>query len=383
MFYVGCVLCAVACGEKKAPQARPPVPVTAMRVKAATIPANFEYVGVAESSHIVEIRARVEGYLEQINYVEGTLVDLNDPLFVIDQRPFIDALDMAKGELEKNKARHWNAVQSLKRMEPLYRVNAVSQRDYDNAIAEEWATRASVMTSEADVEKAKLNLSFCSIGAPVKGWVSRAIFREGALISPGPNSLLTQLYVLDPIWVNFSVSEGDILKARNESAKNQLQLPKDKTFEIEIVMADGTKFPASGKIDFTAPDIQQSTGTMLVRSIVANRDAWLRPGQFVRVIVKGAKRINAIIVPQTAVAQGQNGTFVYVINEKGQATIRIVEPGDWYHDYWVILSGLKNGEVVVADGVNRVQNNTPVRVTTWMDSAPKNTDGSDIPSLGL
>ena len=382
-YYFLALFLLISCSKKEPSLQKMPVPVSGVRIVAATIPANFEYVGVAESSHIVEIRARVEGYLEQIDYTEGALVDANKLLFVIDQRPFVDALNIAKGELERAKAVHWNSVQSLNRMAPLYKLNAVSQRDYDNAVAEEWSARGAMMSAEADVEKAALNLSFCSITAPVKGWVSKAIFREGALISPGPNSLMTNLFVLDPIWVNFSVSEGDILKARDETSKKQLQLPKDMNFDIEITMADGTKFPAFAKIDFAAPDVQQTTGTMLVRSIVANPNAWLRPGQFVSVILKGATRPNAIIVPQTAVAQGQNGTYVYVVNEEGVAQIRMVQAGDWYHDYWVILSGLKDGEIVVADGINRVQNNTPVHVKSWLPSAPKNADGPDGSSLGL
>jgi membrane fusion protein (multidrug efflux system) len=379
---IGLASC-VSCGKEGKKGAVQAVPVVAMHVVAATIPAQFEYVGVAESSHIVELRARVEGYLEKIGYQEGTLVDDQALLFVLDQRSFVDALNMALAELSRQEALHWNAVQSKNRMEPLYKLNAVSQKDYDNAVAEEWATKSSVMAAAAAVEKAKLNLSFCSIQAPVKGWVSKAIFREGALISPGPDSLLANLYVLDPIWVNFSVSDGDILKAREETQNKLLILPQDKDFSIEIVMADGSIMPAKGKIDFTAPDIQQNTGTMLVRSVVANPNAILRPGQFVKVLVKGAIRPNAIIVPQTAVSQGQNGSYVYVINQEGLASIRMIETGDWYHDYWVINSGLKDGEVVVADGVNRVQNNTPVRITTWLPSAPKTSSTPEIPSLGL
>ncbi len=369
--------------SKKEPLQKAPLAVSAMHVIAKTIPANFQYIGVVESSHIVGIRARVMGYLEEIDYVEGSIVDANSRLFLIDERPFIDALNMARGNLERAKAVHWNAVQSLNRMTPLYKANAVSQRDYDNAVAEEWSSRGLMLSAEADVEKAQLDLGYCSILAPVKGWVTKATFREGALISPGPNDLMTSLYVLDPIWVNFSVSEGDILKSRDETKKKQLAFPKEMKFDIEIILADGTIYPAYGEINFAAPDIQQTTGTMLVRSVVQNPDALLRPGQFVTVILKGAIRPNAIIVPQTAVSQGQNGIYVYVINEKGLATIRMVETGDWYHDYWVITGGLKDGEIVVADGVNRVQNNMPVSVTKWVPSAPKNEEGADVETLGF
>lgn len=372
----------LSCSKKELPP-KPPVAVSAMHVIAKTIPANFQYIGVVESSHIVEIRARVMGYLEQIDYVEGTIVDANSQLFVIDQRPFIDAVHMAQGNLQRAKAVHWNALQSLHRMTPLYKANAVSQKDYDNAVAEEWSSKGLMQTAQAELEQAELNLGYCSILAPVKGWVTKSTFREGALISPGPNDLMTNLYVLDPIWVNFSVSEGDILKSRDERAKKQLVYPEDAKFGIEIILADGTIYPADAQINFSAPDIQQTTGTMLVRSVVKNPDAILRPGQFVNVLVKGAKRPNAIIVPQTAVSQGQNGIYVYVINEKGVAQIRMVETGDWYHDYWVITSGLKDGEIVVADGVNRVQNNMPVSVTKWVPSSPKNMEGADIPTLGF
>lgn len=351
--------------EKKTVQKPPEIPITAMHIVPLTIPANFEYVGVAESSHIVELRARVEGYLEKIAYVEGSLVHVGDPMFVLDRRPFIASLEGAQGELLRQKALLWNAQQIKDRMVPLYQQNAVSQRDLDNAIAEEYAAEANVITAKAKVMTAQLNLGFASIGAPVTGMAAQAKFREGALISPGPNSLLTNIYVIDPIWVNFSVSSGDLLQAREEVAKNQLKYPDKMNFAIEVIMADNSTLPAEGKIDFTDPALQQNTGTMLVRSVLANPKGWLKPGQFVRVVLKGAIRPNAIIVPQTAVLQGQNGIFVYVV-ENGKTTIRPVEPGEWYKDFWIIKSGLKEGDVVVVEGVNKVQNGTPVQIKQWV-----------------
>jgi len=356
--------------SKPQPAAPASTSVTAVRVVSQTIPADFQYVGVAESSHIVELRARVEGYLTKIAYPEGSLVHAGDLMFVLDQRPFVASLDMAKGELARQNAVLWNAEQSKNRMVPLYKENAVSQRDYDNAIAEDLAAKANVMTAQANVDQAALNLSFASIQAPVTGMASKAIFREGALISPGPNSLLTNIYVIDPIWVNFSVSEGDIIKARDEREKHLLVYPEDMNFTIEIIMADGTIFPAEGVINFTDPAVQQNTGTMLVRSTVANPNGWLRPGQFVRVVVKGAERPSAIIIPQTAVMQGQKGIFVYVVNAEGHAEIRPVTVGDWYHDYWIIQSGLKDGDIVIAEGVNKVRNNAAVSITKWMPIQP-------------
>jgi membrane fusion protein (multidrug efflux system) len=359
------------CGcQKKEPHIMPPIPVTAVRIEPQTVPVNFEYVGVAESSHIVEIRARVEGYLESINYKEGALVHSGDLLFVLDQRPFIAAVEEARGNLAREEALLWNAQQIKNRMVPLYDQNAISQKDLDDAIAGELSAQASVDIADANVYKADVNLSYTNIAAPVTGMASRAIFREGALISPGPNDLMTQIYVIDPMWVNFSVSDLDILKARDEMKQKLLTFPKNKDFEITIVLADGSLLPGSGYIDFLNPAIQQSTGTMLVRSVIPNPDYLIKPGQFVRVILKGAYRENATLVPQSAVVQGASGSFVYVINSTGEIEARPVILGDWYLDYWMINSGLKSGDVVVAEGVNRIRVGSKVTITSYKSSKP-------------
>lgn len=356
--------------EKKAPPVIGPIPVSAVKITPQTIPADFEFVAVAESSHIVELRARVEGYLEKISYKEGSLVEKGKLLFTLDQRQYIDALNEKKGELAQKDAILWREQQSKNRMVPLYAKNAVSQRDYDNAIANELAAAADVSTAAAAVAKAEVELSYTEILAPVSGMVGKAIFREGALISPGPDSLLAYLYVIDPIWVNFSVSDGDLLKARRELCAKQLIFPKDNHFEIQIVFSDGTIMPATGEIDFLSPSLQQNTGTMLVRSIVPNPNAWLRPGLFVKAIVKGAIRPDAILVPQEAVMMGQNGTFVFVISQDGTAEVRPVETGDWYHDYWIITSGLEPEDIVIGKGVARVANHSKVVVDNWMPTLP-------------
>lgn len=361
---------ALSCQKKAAPPP-PPVPVSAVKIEPHTIPANFEYVGVAESSHIVDLRARVEGYLESIAYREGSLVHTGELMFVLDQRPFIAEVESAKGVLAQKKALYWNAQQVRGRMEPLYKENAVSQRDLDNAVADELAAKANVDTAEANLYQAELNLSFASLTAPVTGMSSQAKYREGSLISPGEQNLLTTIYVIDPIWVNFSVSVGDLLQAHDEVRKRLLVWPNDMHFSIEIVLSDGTIMPAEGTIDFTNPALQQSTGTMLVRAILPNPEGILRPGEFARVIVKGAIRPDAILVPQTAVVQGQNGTFVYVVGKDGKAEMRPVTPGDWYQDYWIINEGLHPGDIVIATGVNRIQNGTPVSVQSMLPGVPK------------
>ena len=359
------VLVVLGCHRQSTPSA-PPVPVTAMRIEPQTIPANFEYVGVGESSHIVQLRARVEGYLEAITYKEGGMVKAGDLMFILDQRPFQAVVESNQGMLDRQKAVLWDAQQSKARMVPLYQQNAVSQRDLDNALSRELAAEADVATAQADLYKAELNLGFASISSPVTGMASQAKYREGALIDPAEN-LLTTIYVVDPIWVNFSVSDNDLLKMRQEIEKKRIVFPKNHQFTVEAVLGDGTVVPSTGFIDFTNPAIQQSTGTMLIRAVLPNSPTLIYPGQFVRAIVKGAIRPNAILVPQTSVVQGKNGTFVYVV-ENGKAVMRMVTAGDWYKDYWIIYEGLKTGDVVITQGVNKVQNNSPVTINSLIPS---------------
>lgn len=358
-----------ACHATSTPPASPTVPVTAVRIEAQTLPADFTFIGVGESSHIVQLRARVEGYLESIQYKEGGLVEQGELMFVLDQRPFIAAVESAQGILDRQKALLWNAQQTKARMIPLYKQNAVSQRDLDRALADELAAEADVETAQADLYKAEINLGFTELSSPVTGMASQAKYREGALIAPGPGeeNLLTTIYVIDPIWVNFSVSDNDLLALRRDLLAHRIQLPAGMNFAIEALLSDGTVVPTEGIIDFTNPAIQQTTGTMLFRAILPNPNRLIYPGQFVKVIVKGAIRPQAIAIPQTAVIQGANGTFVYVV-EQGRAVERPVTPGIWYKNYWIIDRGLKSGDVVITQGVNKIHDQSAVTIHTLLSS---------------
>ena len=375
----------IGCSEQKKATPQFSIPVSAVKIEPSTIPANFEFVAVAESSHIIQLRARVEGYLQSINYKEGSLVHEGDLMFVLDQRPFIASLEMAQGELASQEAILWNASQTKARMLPLYDENAVSEKDLDNALADELSAKAKVETALANVYQAELNLGFASIRAPATAIASKAKYREGALISPGEQNLLTTLYVVDPIWINFSVSDRDLLKLKDEKRKNQIVLPIDNQFTCEAILADGTVIPSTGVIDFMDPAIQQDTGTLLIRTVFANPDRLVYPGQFVRIIVKGALRPNCIIVPQTAIVQSQDGPFVYVVNKAGKVDRREVTLGDWYQDYWIVLDGLKAQDLVVATGVNKIKEGSNVTITQMLPSQPqpKNNQGTQGNTLGF
>jgi membrane fusion protein (multidrug efflux system) len=335
----------------------PPTEVTTFTVVSKDIPADFESVGVAASSHQVEIRSQVRGYLLDLAYKEGGVVEEGDLLFQIDPRPFQAALDTAKGDLAQQEALLWDATQSVNRLEPLLAEKATSKRDYETALAQKLSLQAAVQSSQAKVREAELNLEYTSIRSPISGVSDQSKFREGSLILA--DSLLTVISVIDPIWVQFSLSESDMLKFSREKVKRRLMIPEDKDYEVEVKLADGTKFPRKGRLNYKAPTYDQKTGSLMWEAQLQNPEEILLPGQFVRVNVTGGVWVNAIAIPQKAVQQSQKGTFVYVVDQ-GKAEIRYVEPGDWYKDLWIIEKGLNAGEEVIVEGINKVAPGSPV-----------------------
>ncbi len=354
------------CYEKRPTATPPPAEVTAFRVTPKTIPADFSFVGVAKSSHPVEIRSRVEGYLWNIEYTEGSLVKEGAALFQIDPRPFEASLMEAQGELARQEAILWRAKRSLERIQPLYSQNAVSLRDLDDATAQVLAAEASVISAKANVIQAELNLSFTHITSPIEGLTGRAVFKEGTLITPTLNGLLTLVSVIDPIWVLFTISDNELLQAQNEESKTQLILPETENFTVKLNLADGSEFPHLGTVNFKSPTLDPETGSLVVRGTFPNPEKTLLPGQFVKATVMGAQRPGAIFIPKQAVSQGQKGAFVFCLDQNNKASIRYVDLGEWYKNYWIITGGLKTGDVVVVDGVNKIQEGSSVKITNFL-----------------
>ncbi len=201
----------------------PPVEVTVVSAAPQTTPATFEFTGKTESSRSVEIRARVEGYLDKIAYTEGDLVRTGQLLFQLDPQPFQAALDNAKGDLARAEAQLANARATLARVRPLAKANALSQKDLDDAVAAERSAQAQLQSAKAQVRTAELNLGYTSIKSPLDGLSSKSEFRQGSLVTPGSNSLLTTIVQLDPIWVNFGIGENEMLRLRTEAAAGRLE----------------------------------------------------------------------------------------------------------------------------------------------------------------
>lgn len=359
------VVALAACSkETPAPAHKPAPQVTVLTVTPQTIPWVATFVAQTESSRQVDIVARVSGYLDKIAYREGELVKEGQLLFQLDARPFHAQLDAARGELKAQQARLGTAKSNLERIKPLAAQDAVSKADLDKAQGDNDSAEAAVFAAQAKVREQELNLGYATIVAPVTGLASRSSQRQGAFINAQSDSAkLTYVAALDPMWINFSVSQNQAAKLREMMDKKQIVAPPNLNFEVEIVLSDGKVYADRGRISFADPSFSQETGSFLVRAQVPNKRQELRPGMFVTARLLGATRPDAVIVPQLAVQQSANGHVVYVVKADGVAEVRPVVVGDYQGDKdIVILTGLQKGDRVVVDGALRVVPGQPVKI---------------------
>ena len=337
------------CSKKpEAPPARPTPGVTVVVAEKRDVPVAFEFVAQTRSPRQVDIHARVAGYLERRIYTEGAPVKSGDTLFLIDPRPFEAQLRQAQAALSRNDAALVTARATLDRVRPLAEKNALSRKDLDDATGQVATQAASVEQARAQVESARLDLSYTRVTSPVSGLAGAAAVADGTYVGP-QNSLLTTVSVLSPMRVHFSLSENESQRYRREVADGRLRPPAGNRYVVEVILGDGTVLPQTGHITFTDPSFNAKTGTFELRAEVDNPDFVLRPNQFVRARVRGAVRPGAVAIPQRAVQQGPKGAFVWVL-AGDKVEMRPVVPGDWIEDRWFIDEGLKGGERVVVDG---------------------------------
>jgi membrane fusion protein (multidrug efflux system) len=343
----------------------PPALVSVQTVKPVSVPVRFEFVGQTAGSKEAEVRARVQGILERRTYQEGSRVKAGQLLFVIDPKPYAAQLQAAEADLARAEAQSAQARRNLDRVKPLAGSKALSQREYDEAVSAAESGAAAVKQTQARLTEARLNLGYTSVTAPVTGLASRALRSEGSLVAPGQDSLLTTISQVDPLYVNFGVSEAEqrqMLKAIG-SGDAIAANPKDvNAATIALRLSDGTPYPQKGRLAFIDPRINPQTGSFEARAEVPNPDGALRPGQFVRVVLESAPRPDVIVVPQRAVMDGPQGKFVYTTGKsqdgKDVALPKPVSVGDWVdidgQPQWIIEKGLAPGDVVIVDGTAKI-----------------------------
>jgi membrane fusion protein (multidrug efflux system) len=348
------LLALAGCGKEEKQAERPPPTVATIAVEPRDVPVSMDFVAQTQSSQQVQIYARVTGFLDKRLYTEGEMVKAGDVLFQMDAKPYEVQVAAAKAALAQQEARLTTAQAKLARVAPLTKLNALAQKDLDNATGEVNGAQAAVDVAKANLAQAQLNLSYTTITSPVTGITSAALQQDGTYIGQ-LNTALTSVAAVSPMWVNYSVSENQLLQIRKEIESGRVVAPQTDSFEVEISLPDGSLFPNKGYISFRAPSYNPKTGTFLVRATVDNPNGLLMPNQFVRSRVLGFVRPNAILVPQRAVRQTAKGHVVWVVSDEGKAELRPVVVGDWHGNDWFINEGLDAGDKVIVDGANTLQ----------------------------
>ena len=350
-----------ACGKSSEPAspaaaAMQAMPVATQTVAVETVPVQTEVVAQTEGAKQIEVRPRVGGIILKRLYQEGESVKAGQDMFLIDPVPFQLQVEQAKALIAQQKARIEQTAREAQRLKGLLETRSISQREYDNAASDNTVAAATLLQYQAQLREAELNLSYTHVKAPESGIAGRFVLSEGALVNAN-TSLLSTIVQVSPIWVRFSLSESDLLSLGGHLRPGRVQ-------DVRLILADGNEYAQSGKINFSASQIDPALGTQQLRAEFQNPDNTLLPGQFVRVRLTTGKRDGVYLIPQTAVLTGQQGKFVFVAekDKSGQviAAVRPIVAGGWFDQRWVVLEGLKTGDQVIIDNLIKVRPGAPV-----------------------
>ena len=360
----------LGCKQEAASTPARPIPeVPVVTVSPQTVPDEPEFIGQTEASRPVEIRAQVTGILKERFFAEGRDVKKGDRLYQIDPIPFKAAVSSANAKVAQAEARLVQAKQNFARVKPLLAEQAVSQKDVDDAVAEELGAKATLEGAKGDQVKAKFDLDNTLITAPISGRIERSRLYEGRLIS-AQTDLLTTIHQLDPMYVNASAPETFVLKRLRERATHRIQGATLYEQRGVITFTDGSTYPHEGKLDLLEVGVRSATGTRDFRVTFPNPDSVLFPGQFVKVRILGSVRTSVILVPQSAVQQGPKGPIVFVVGADNKVEIRPIHATTWRGSQWSIEDGLREGERVIVAGFHMIAPGAPVKTVPFNQSDP-------------
>lgn len=320
-----------------------------------------EFVGRIRAQQFVEIRARVEGYLESMLFAEGTYIKKGQTLFIIDPRVYRANAEKAKAQLNKARAVEQKAERDLERIRPLYEQNAASQLDYDNAKAAYETAKADVIVAEAELTQAELTLGYTAVESPISGYISERVADIGTLVGPGGKSLLATVVKSDTVRVDFSMTSLDYLRSKSRNV-NFGQNDSSRTWDpyVTVTLADGSAYPHRGLVDFADPQVDPKTGTFSVRAEMPNPDRALLPGQFTKVKLLMDIREDAIAVPTKSIEIEKGGAYIYVVRPDSIVERRFVETGPELENTIVIERGLAAGENIVTEGYHKLKHGMKV-----------------------
>jgi RND family efflux transporter MFP subunit len=357
-------------GCRKTPRTTSPPPplVEVTTVTEADVPVYHEWVGTLDGLVNATIRAQVSGYLIAQDYREGDTLKKGDLMFQIDPRPFQAVLDQAKGQLAQAEARLGKTELDVKRYGPLVKDKAISQEEFDDAVQANLEAKAVVLSAKAQVEQAQLNLGFTRIVSPINGIASIAKGQIGDLVGPGTGELTT-VSTIDPIKAYYNVTEQAYINFARLYLKENDRTERLKQLEIQLILADGTVYSQTGRIFAPDRQIGPTTGALRLEALFPNADYTLRPGQFVRVRVKFDVRRGALMVPQQAVSELQGAYQVAVVDQDKKVHIQPVQVGERSGVYWIIESGLKSGQTVVVEGLQKIRDGMAVNTTNFVMAA--------------
>jgi len=344
-----------ACAKEAPPAAPPPPEVMVAPAVQRDVPIMTELVGQAAGSQDVDVRARVEGFLDTVAFTEGTLVKQGQLLYKIDPKPFEAAVASAKGNLATAQARFEKATNDVKRYTPLVAQQAVSQMELDNAVSARDATAAQVDAARAALDKAQIDLGYTAIHAPIAGLVGTTKVKAGNLVGRGENTLLVTISVINPIFFRAGLAEAEYLRiARRLQERQAAGEVREKT-PIALILADGTTLPNKGYLDVVERNIDPTTGTLAMQVTFPNPEMLVRPGQYGRARFESDMKKGALLVPQRAVQELQSIYSVAVVGTDNKVSFRNVKVGPKDGSLWVIDEGLNPGDRVVVEGLQKVR----------------------------